>query len=66
MAIKKDRSIKEETLLSIRRRTIKMKNNNTKLVSIRSIFYTKIYTYAGKKQYNVNYNYYILNNEKSF
>jgi len=32
--IKKDRSLKEETLLSIRRRTIKMKNNSTKLVSL--------------------------------
>ncbi len=45
--IKKDRSIKEETLLSIRRRTIKMKNNSTKLGSIGNIFYTKIYSYRG-------------------
>ena len=45
--IKKDRSIKEETLLSIRRRTIKMKNNNTKLDRLRNIFYTKIYSYSG-------------------
>jgi hypothetical protein len=47
IGIKKDRSIKEETLLSIRRRTIKMKNNNTKLVRLSNIFYTKIYSYEG-------------------